>query len=171
MSRRLTSVSVRTARYQHVERISETGAGQPLALDTDANAVPFEMFASKNKSVIDSRRAPSFASPTTTANGYSLSPERSPLVGTPDCRFRVLDPAGTERTIAVCFDRSVVVRIDRKRSKKRTHLWIASRFWVLCAERHLAAYLSEVGDWPPSGQLMIAELDDDEMLLATYWKD
>jgi hypothetical protein len=35
----------------------------------------------------------------------------------------------------------------------------------------LAAYLSEVGDYPPNGQLSIAELDDDEMLLATYWKD
>jgi hypothetical protein len=168
MSRRLTSGSVRTAHYEYVERISDTGAGQPLALDTDATAVPFEMFASKNKSVIDSREAPSFTSPTTTANGYSLIPEPSPLVGTPDCRFRVLDPAGTQRSIAVCFDRSLVTRIDRKR---RTHLWIASRLWMLCAERHLAAYLSEVGDWPPSGQLMIAGFDDDEMLLATYWKD
>ena len=171
MSRRLTSVSVRTAHYQYVERIFDTGAVQPLALDTDANAVPFEMFASRNKSVINSREAPSVALPTTTANGYSLIPEPSPLVGTPDCRFRVLGPDGTQRSIAVCFDRSLVTRIDRKRSKRRTHLWIASRFWVLCAERHLAAYLSEVGDWPPNGQLMIAGLDDDEMLLATYWKD
>jgi hypothetical protein len=162
---------VRTAHYQYVEKISDTGAGQPLALDTDANAVPFEMFASKNKSVIDSRDAQNFASPTTTANGYSLIAESSPLVGTPDCRFRVLGPAGAERIIAVCFDRSLVTLIDRKRSKKRTHLWIASRFWVLCAERHLAAYFSEAGDWPPSGQLVIAGLDDDEMLLATYWKD
>jgi hypothetical protein len=135
------------------------------------SAGPFEMFASKNKSAIESRQAPSFASPTTTTNGYSLIPESSPLVGTPDCRFRVLDPAGTERSIAVCFERSVVTRIDRMRSKKRTHLWIASRFWVLCAERHLAAHLSEVGDWPPSGQLLIAGLDDDEMLLAAHWKD
>jgi hypothetical protein len=49
--------------------------------------------------------APSFASRTNTANGYSLVPERSPLDGTPDCRFRVLEPAGTQRNISVCFDR------------------------------------------------------------------
>jgi hypothetical protein len=171
MSRRLTSVSVRTAHYEYVERISDSGSAPPLAPDTDANAVLFEMFASKNKSAIDRREAPSFASPTTTPNGYSLIPERSPLVGTPDCRFRVLGPDGTQRSIAVCFDGSLVTRIDRKRSKRRTHLWIASRFWVLCAERHLALYLSEVGGCPPNGQLMIDGLDDDEMLLATYWKD
>jgi hypothetical protein len=139
--------------------------------DTDANAILFEMSASKKKSVIDSREAPSSASPTTTANGFSLIPEPSPLVGTPDCRFRVLGPDGTQRSIAVCFDRSLVKLLDRKRVKRRTHLWIASRFWVLCAEKHLALYLSEVGDCPPSGQLMIDGLDDDEIFLATYWED
>lgn len=171
MSTRLTSVSVRTAHYEYVERSSETGSAPPLAPDTDFSAVPFEMFVSRNKSVVDSRNAPSFAPPTVTANGYSLVPEPPPLTGTSDCRFRVLDPAGAQRSIEVCFDLSLVTQIESKRSKRRTPPLIASQFWELCAERHLAAYLSEVGDCPSHGQLTIAGLDDDEMLLATYWKD
>lgn len=159
---------VRSAHCESVERISDAAAAQSVALDTDPNAGPFGMIANRNRSLVGGRDAPSFPSRTNTANGYSLVPEPSPLDGTPDCRFRVVDPAGTKRIIKACFDRSLVMRIDRKRS---TRLWIASRFWVLCAERHLAAYLTEVGDCPPSGQLVIAELDEDEVLLAAYWQD
>jgi hypothetical protein len=68
----------------------------------------FQILVEKELPVIrvDARAvAPSFASRTNTANGYSLVPERSPLDGTPDCRFRVLEPAGTQRNISVCFDR------------------------------------------------------------------
>ena len=159
---------MRSAHCESVERISNTAVAQSVALDTDPNAGPFEMYPNRNRSEVESHVAPNFASTTAIADGYSLVPEVSPLAGTPDCRFRVVDSSGTQRSITVCFDGSLVTQIDRRR---RTHLWIASRFWVLCAERHLAAYLSEVGDYPPNGQLSIAELDDDEMLLATYWKD
>jgi hypothetical protein len=118
--------------------------------------------------VVESREAPSFVPTTAIANGYSLGPEVSLLAGKPDCSFRVVDPSGSQRSITVCFDNSLVAEIDRGR---QTHLWIASRFWVLCAERRLAEYLGEFSNYPPNGQLIIAEMDDDEMLLATYWKD
>lgn len=126
------------------------------------------MYPNRNRSIVESRESPSFVPSTAIANGYSLVPEESLLAGKPDCRFRVVDPFGTQRSVTVCFDGSLVTQIDRHR---RTHLWVASRFWMLCAERHLAAYLREVGVYPSNGQLNIAELDDDEMLLATYWKD
>jgi hypothetical protein len=133
-----------------------------------ATATGFEMYPNRNKSVVGGRETPSFVPTTAIANGYSLGPEVSLLAGKPDCSFRVVDPSGSQRSITVCFDNSLVAEIDRRR---QTHLWVASRFWVLCAERHLTSYLSEFGDYPPNGQLKIAEMDDDEMLLATYWKD
>lgn len=113
------------------------------------------------------RRRLIFALPTITSNGFSLL-EISRVIGTPDHRFRVVDAAGEQRNISVRFGIQLVGQVDRRR---RAHLWIGSRFWALCAEARLEAYLVKAGEYPPDGQLVVDELSEDEMLLGAYWRD
>ena len=90
------------------------------------------------------------------------------MSGTTDHRFRVLASTGVQQNISVCFDRSLVARVDQVRG---AHLWIGSRFWGVRAEAHLETYLLETANYPPNGQLVIDELSEDEMLLAAHWHD
>ena len=85
-----------------------------------------------------------------------------------ECRFLVRNPSGWEREISVEFDQELIALIQRQR---RTFLPDTSVFWLNCAERCLATYLWEKGGYPPDGQLTISELSDDDLLLATHWRD
>jgi len=156
------------AHREFVEAIDITPVVQQLSLNSHFKAVRFEVFANKTEQTASTRTIPSPAPLCAKAKGFSLVHDLAPVTGRPDCRFRVLGPTGSQRSISVCFDLALVAVIDGQR---RTPLWIASRFWGLCAEAHLAAYLREAGDCPPNGQLTIVELSEDEMLLATYWRD
>lgn len=104
----------------------------------------------------------------TTTNGFCLVPESACLNGAADCRFKVLSPRRGEGAITVCFDVSLVARIAQQR---RASLRMASLFWALCAQVKLAAYLRNADDFPTDGKLVIAELSEDEMLLAAHWRD
>jgi len=94
--------------------------------------------------------------------------EGSRIGGTTDHCFLVRASTGIQRNISVCFDRSLMARVDQIR---KSHLWIGSRFWAFRAEAYLEAYLVEKADYPPKGQLLIEDFSDDEMLLAAHWKD
>jgi len=108
----------------------------------------------------------------TAVSGFSLVrlPAHSELVSSsaPDCSFRVRSPKGSQSNISVCFDPRLLKLIDDQR---QTRLRVTSRFWVLCAQTHLSAYLQGLNDCPPSAQITIDELSEDEMLLATHWRD
>jgi hypothetical protein len=150
-----------------IKGIDNSSASEELPLASHSNAVRFEVFANNKGPGGVGRISFSFASPTVTPDGFILV-GRSRMAGTPDHRFRIMDSAGDQQNILVCFGRSLVARVDQQR---RAHLWIGSRFWALCATAHLAAYLVDAGDYPPNGQLLIDELSEDEMLLAAYWRD
>ena len=85
-----------------------------------------------------------------------------------ECRFLVRNPSGWEREIGVEFDEELLALIQRQR---RTSLQDTSVFWLNCAERSLAMYLWKNDGYPPGGQLTVSELSDDDLLLATYWRD
>jgi hypothetical protein len=140
--------------------------GQPL-LSSELNPALFEVFAKKKQPAVERFTVPRIAT-TVTPNGFRLVPEAASLNGRPDCRFRVLNPGGNQRVIGVCFAGYLVTCIDQQR---KSPLRIASLFWALCAQVHLARYLREAGDYPSIGQLTIADLSDDEMLLAVHWRD
>lgn len=142
-------------------------ADRQQPLNSELNAALYEVFVNKKQSAVERFTVPRIAS-TVTANGFRLVPETASLNGTRDCRFRVLSPGGSQRAIAVCFAGHLVTRIDQQR---RFPLRMASLFWARCAQVHLAAYLREAGDYPAVGQLTIADLSDDEMLLAAHWRD
>lgn len=164
-----------TTTIYDVDRIDreQTGACERLPvsgqapLNSELSAALHKVFANKKQPVAESFTVPRIAS-TVTSNGFRLVPEAASLNGKPDCRFRVLSPGGSQRAIAVCFAGHLVTRIDLQR---RFPLQSASLFWALCAQVHLAGYLREAGDYPAIGELTIADLSDDEMLLAAHWRD
>jgi hypothetical protein len=131
------------------------------------NAACFEVLANREIPATDSRPTLSSVLPVATANGFTLV-EGSRIGGSTDHRFRVRASNGAQQNISVCFDRSLIARVDQARG---THLWIGSRFWAFRAEEHLEAHLNEKANFPPNGQLMINELSDDELLLAKHWQD
>ena len=127
----------------------------------------YEVLANTKQPAVERFTVPRIAT-TVTPNGFRLVPEAASLNATPDCRFSVLSPDGNQRAIGVCFAGYLLTRIDQQR---RSPLRFASLFWALCAQVHLAGYLREAGDYPPIGRLTIADLSDDEMLLAIHWRD
>jgi hypothetical protein len=130
-------------------------------------ATCFEVSGDRKQPAMDRPATPRVA-PAVEPNGFSLIPEAFAMTGPPTCRFRVLRAGGSQRMITVCFDDVLVAAIDRQR---RVGLWIASRFWSVCAQIVLAAYLTDVGDYPPGDRLMVGDLDEEEMLLAVHWRD
>lgn len=133
----------------------------------NANVASLELLTNRKTSTTDSRPRLGTVLPIVTANGFTLL-EGSRVGGTTDHRFLVRASTGAQQSISVCFDRSLIARVDQTRG---THLWIGSRFWAFRAEAYLEAYLIEKADFPPNGQLLIEEFSDDEMLLAAHWKD
>ncbi len=81
-------------------------------------------------------------------------------------QFVVSDPNGKEQKITVTISRNLMAeteihsngRIDR-----------SSVFWTSCAEKHLADYLTEHGNFPPDNQLIVDALDCEEVVSATRW--
>lgn len=81
------------------------------------------------------------------------------------CRFVVQDPSGIEREITVEIS-AQALRETLLRSRNRID--DSSGFWICCAERRLANYLMERGDYP-AGDIVIEELDREDVLLAIRW--
>lgn len=158
---------MRSARCESLETILVTEAVPQLTRHSNCNAASFEVLANRKAPATDSRTRLNTARPIVTANGFTLL-EGSRVSGTADHRFRVLTSTGAQQNISVCFERSLIARVDRARG---SHLWIGSRFWAFRAESHLEAYLIEKANYPPDGQLLIDELSEDEMLLAAHWRD
>jgi hypothetical protein len=73
-------------------------------------------------------------------------------------RFLVRDPDGFELEITVEIIEAVAEQLCRSRGR----LIADSSYWILCAERHLATYLWEAGDYPPDEKLIVDQpsLDD-----------
>jgi hypothetical protein len=107
-----------------------------------------------------------------TENGFSIVrrcdlDEGVSSTGREHC-FVVRDPDGHELDITVHLgDRAVAEVISRTRGR----LTLESGYWIVCAERHLADYLSEYGDHPPDGVLTVNQLTLDDLDLARRWHD
>jgi hypothetical protein len=106
-----------------------------------------------------------------TENGFSIF-RRWEIEGTSDpdrgeYEFSVRDPDGSERLICVEISHELVTQIEL-----HTHLRIrlSSSFWIYCAERHLAAYLSEHDENPPDGKLRVGTLTPDDWNLSIRWE-
>jgi|SRR5882724_7057056 len=81
--------------------------------------------------------------------------------------FVVRDPQGSERDVIVEVDGAAVNKVTLA---SRGLISSESTYWTVCAERHLADYLSENGDYPPGATLRIEMLTPRDLNLAHRWK-
>jgi len=105
-----------------------------------------------------------------TENGFSIVrrcdlDEQSSINGTEHC-FVVRDPYGYELDITVDISEASIGEVI---SRSRGRITLASTYWINCAERHLADYLSETDDYPPDGRITVDYLTPDDLDLARRW--
>ncbi|HEX3083828.1 MAG TPA: hypothetical protein VHP99_04835 [Pyrinomonadaceae bacterium] len=81
-------------------------------------------------------------------------------------RFRVQNPDGIEREISVEISNQLMTATALR---ARGRIEISSQFWICCAERRLANYLMEHGEFPPANEMKIETRDREDVLLAIRW--
>jgi len=105
-----------------------------------------------------------------TENGYSIirpwESGKSPRPTGGRYRFGVSD-GFIERQVTVEISRVVVTEVSLR---TRGRIELSSSFWICCAERQLANYVSEHADFPEDDQLIVEELSGEDFLLALRWK-
>ena len=105
-----------------------------------------------------------------TENGFSIIrlseiDDSVPAVGTTH-QFLVRDPDGFELEITVEIAEDVAQDVYRR---SRGRLSSNSSYWICCAERHLAEYLWQNGDYPPDARLLVDQPTLDDLNLALRW--
>ena len=105
-----------------------------------------------------------------TENGFAISRlweiNRTPPPSDGNYAFNVRDPERRERVVAVEIADDAVVQIELR---TRLRILLSSSFWICCAERHLATYVHENDDYPPSDRLRVEQLSADECMSAIRW--
>jgi hypothetical protein len=105
-----------------------------------------------------------------TENGFSIvrpwESGESPKPAGGRCRFGVSD-GFIERAVTVEISRDVVTELSLR---TRGRIQLSSSFWVSCAERHLANYVSEQADFPEDDKLIVEKLDRRDILSALRWE-
>ncbi len=83
--------------------------------------------------------------------------------------FVVRKPDGLERPreLVVEIADGAVAQIEKFTHSRIT---LGSTFWIYCAELHLADYLWENEDYPPTGRLSIDHLSPADFTLAIRWE-
>jgi len=88
-----------------------------------------------------------------------------PISGT--YHFRVCNPQNVERDIIVEVADAIVARIAIQTGGR---ILLQSSFWICCAERHLANYVWEIGDYPVNDKLRVEQLDPEDIMSALRWR-
>ena len=124
----------------------------------------------KTEAVVRSEDDSSHAIEFITENGFSIvrpwESGRSPAPVDGRCCFSVSD-GFIEREITVEVSQRVVAEIFLR---TRGRIQLSSSFWVCCAERHLANYVSAQADFPERNELIVESLDREDILLAMRWE-
>jgi hypothetical protein len=81
-------------------------------------------------------------------------------------QFLVRDPDGFEIEITIEISKTVAQTLT---TRSRGRLTPQSSYWVCCAERHLAEYLSEQGDYPPDASLTVDRPTLEDLNFARRW--
>ncbi len=104
-----------------------------------------------------------------TENGYSIvrpwESGNSPAPTGERFCFEVSD-GFIEREVRVDISRGVVSEMSLR---SRGRIERSNSFWICCAERHLANYVSEHADFPEDDELIVEKLNREDVLLALRW--
>jgi hypothetical protein len=121
--------------------------GDPVVGEADNSSDPIEFITENGFSIV--RPWESGNSPRPTGGTY---------------RFGVSD-GFIEREVTVEISRRVGQEISlRKRGRQ-----LSESFWISCAERHLANYVSEHADFPENDELIVEKLSSEDILSALRW--
>jgi len=105
-----------------------------------------------------------------TENGFVIvrpwEAKQSSARATGAFRFRVQNQDGIERDISVEISDQLLAETALR---TRGRIAESSQFWICCAERHLANYVSERADFPDNDELIVEELKPEDILLALRW--
>lgn len=81
-------------------------------------------------------------------------------------RFLVSDPSGNERHVSVVVTNHLLARTTLHTCGR---VQPSSSFWVCCAERHLANFVTDHDAFPDGDSLLVETLDPEEVILALSW--
>jgi hypothetical protein len=82
-------------------------------------------------------------------------------------RFRVQNPDGTERDTRVEISNQLMAATALR---TRGRIETSGQFWICCADRRLANYLMEHGEFPPANEMKVDTMDREDVLLAIRWE-
>jgi CheY-like chemotaxis protein len=106
---------------------------------------------------------------TITLNGFSILDEGEEKSKVPnERRFVVVGPDGTRQEVLVLIDEEPVGYVERM---IRRRLPPESSFWTEQGRDLLSDYLWSEGKTPPTGRLIIKDLDADKLPIAERWKE
>ena len=157
MTQRIAELTARVAeltrRLDLIEVVRGNGRGhphtEPVVHGADDSSSPIELL---------------------TDNGFVIvrpwEEDGSPAPTDGNCRFVVSDPNGNERTIAVRISRELMTATALQTSGRIDQ---SSEFWICCAERRLADYITEYDSFPEANEIIVNDMDREDLLLAIRW--
>ncbi|MFY9621646.1 MAG: hypothetical protein WAQ99_17670 [Pyrinomonadaceae bacterium] len=106
-----------------------------------------------------------------TENGFAIvrrwEADGSPAPADGRLCFLVRDPDGAECVINTEIGNQLIADTA---FRTRGHIQSSSSFWICCAERHLADYVTRHDGCPDGNQLAVECLDCEEVMLALRWE-
>ena len=105
-----------------------------------------------------------------TENGFAIArlwetdDSQAPIGG--PFQFLVRDPRNAECVVTVDVARALSAETA---FDTRGRIECSSSFWICCAERHLANYVTEHECFPDDEKLSVKRLDPEEVILALRW--
>lgn len=106
-----------------------------------------------------------------TENGFAIvrrwEADGSPAPADGKFCFLVRAPQGAESEINIEIANQLIVDTA---FRTRGQIQLSSSFWICCAERHLAEYVTEHDELPGGNQLAVNCLDCEEVMLALRWE-
>jgi hypothetical protein len=106
-----------------------------------------------------------------TENGFAIvrswEINGSPVPTDGSFSFLVRDAEGAECEVVVEIAHEL---IRETAFSTRGRVQVSSSFWICCAERHLADYVSDHDTFPDGHELLVETLDPEEVILAMRWE-
>lgn len=106
-----------------------------------------------------------------TENGFAIvrrwEADGSPAPADGRLCFLLRDPDGAECEINTEITNQLVAETA---FRTRGHIQLSSSFWICCAERHLADYVTNHDGCPDGNRLAVDCLDCEEVILALRWE-
>ncbi len=99
-------------------------------------------------------------------NGFTIVESEGAWNAPDERRYTVKSPGGEKHEVLVQIDEEAVAYVERM---IRRRLPPENSFWTVQAQRLLSDYLWNEGKVPPTGRLIVRDVDRDELPVAARW--